>query len=261
MVKKSPSAKTKKENETVEEKIEHLTKEPEMKETPPQVMQVVEVMDEEEEKPKDVEVTPTEAIQDTPEVVEEKTPEEKQQAVVSEFFAKKEQPVPSSPSSFGYPDITVHKKSPVIGVMLWALGVFAIVALIGFVIISVSRGSVKMPTIAVKTTPTPTLAPTITPTPTIDRKSISIQVLNGSGIAGVASKMKALLEEKGYTVAGTGNAKTYDYAKTEIQVTASKSAFLSVLQADLTGSYSIGSAAANLKSASQYDVVVIIGKE
>ncbi|MFH0749412.1 MAG: LytR C-terminal domain-containing protein [Candidatus Gottesmanbacteria bacterium] len=237
MVKKSSTTKI--------EKSESLLSESPMKETPPQVMQVVEVMDEEE---KNVDVQDVES---------EKTKEEKHQEIVSEFFAKKEQPV----SPVGYPDISVHKKSPIKGVILWALGVFAIVALIGFIIISASRGGIKMPEIGAKPTPTVTPAPTAVPTPIVDRKSLKVQVLNGSGIAGVAGTMKTLLEEKGYTVSGTGNAKTYDYANTEIQVTAEKESFLSILQADLAGSYTIGSTAAGLKSSSLYDAVVIIGKE
>jgi len=265
MVKKSTPAKTKKTVDSVEEKIEERSSDPVTKEASPQVMQVVEVMDEEVEQPKevpeeeekDVEMAHVEVANDVQEEINEKTREEKHQEVVSEFFTKKEQSV----SPLGYPDISVHKKSPITGVILWALGVFAVVALIGFVIISVSRGEIKMPEIGAKPTPTVTPAPTAVPTPMVDKKSLNIQVLNGSGTAGVAGIVKTLLEEKGYTVVGTGNAKTYDYTSTEIQVTAEKEAFLSVLQADLAGSYTIGSTAATLKNTLPYDAVVIVGKE
>ncbi len=64
-------------------------------------------------------------------------------------------------------------------------------------------------------TPTPTSVPTpiATPTPAVNKKELEIEILNGSGVAGVASTLKTLLEGKGYTVAGTGNAKNYDYKK------------------------------------------------
>lgn len=264
MVKKSSGVKSKKAGTSVEEKIESLSSESLVKEAPPQVMQVVEVTEEEVKEPKeeiyeemkDDDMTHTEIVDDAAVPVNEKTQEEKHQEVVSEFFAKKEKP-----SSFGYPNISVHKKSPVAGVFLWALGVVAIVVLIGFAIVSFSRGGVTMPKLLVKATPTPTLAPTAIPTPAVDKKSLTVQILNGSGTAGVAGKMKALLEEKGYTVSGTGNAKTYDYEKTEIQVKAEKEAFLLILQSDLSGSYVVGSATATLKGTATYDAVVIIGKE
>jgi len=266
MVKKAAAVKSKKVEPSVEEKIEMLASEEPKKESSPQVMQVVEVTDEPVETgiPKteptkvetESEVTHTEVFNDEVPQMPEKTQEEKQQEVVSEFFAKKEKP-----SSFGYPNISVHKKSSLPGVFLWAIGVIGIVVGIGFLIISMSRGSIKMPTIAVKPTPTSVPIPTAVPTPVIDRKSLKIQILNGSGTAGVAGTLKALLEEKGYTVAGTGNAKTYDYKSMEIQVTSDKESFIAVLQSDLSGKYTIGSTSATLKSTLPYDAVVIIGKE
>jgi len=291
MVKKASSVKSKKVSETksafggaetVElaspaggEKIEELATEAPKKESAPQVMQVVEVMDEEAEIPEvaaqieeknDVEMTHTEIIESEPTIKETpKTEEEKKQEVVSEFFTKKPASQGGEPitATFGYPDISVHKKSAMPGVLLWALGVIILVVAIGATIIGVSRGSVKMPTFAAKPTPTPTSAPlpTATPTPAVDKKLLKIEVLNGSGTAGMAGKMKTLLEGKGYTVAGTGNAKSYDYAKTEIQVTADNEKFISVLTADLSGSYIVGSSAATLKSTLPYNAVVIIGKE
>ena len=275
MVKKASASKTKKE-ETVEEKIESLADESPKKESAPQVMQVVEVMEEDTTIPEkeehieeipESETTHTEMVE--PEVENFETPkmdETKKQEVVSEFFTKKsatpEGVEPKTPS-FGYPDISVHKKSPVAGVFLWALGVIGVVVAIGAIIIAMSRGSIKMPTIGITPTPTPTEQPmpTATPTPAVDKTTLNIQVLNGSGIAGEANKMKALLEEKGYTVEGTGNAKSYEYEQTEIQVTADNEAFISILTADLAGSYVVGSTAATLKDTLQYNAVVIVGKE
>ena len=265
MVKKATAAKTKKEEDTMEESA--------IKETPPQVMQVVEVMEDEIEIPvKDEQMEPSETTHtemNEPEVELHETPkmaEAEKKEVVSEFFTKKSAMPAGGESitpSFGYPDISVHKKSPVAGVFLWALGVIGVVVAIGAIIIATSRGSITMPIIGVKPTPAPTEQPmpTATPTPVVAKTTLKIQVLNGSGIAGEANKMKALLEEKGYTVEGTGNAKSYEYEQTEIQVTADNEAFISILTADLTGSYVVGSSAATLKDSLQYNAVVIVGKE
>lgn len=233
---KSRSAGLKK---TVEEKIQELA-------PPPQVMQVVEVADE----PMKEEVPVVE------EKIEETISEEpKEESKVSEFFSPSKET-----SSMGYPNITVHKKS-IAPIIFWAVGVCVLVVAIGVGIISVSKGT--LPISFVRPTPTPTSVPTpiVTPTPAVNKKELEVEILNGSGKAGVAGILKTLLEEKGYTVAGTGNATSYDYAKTEIQVKADKEAFLSILQADLTGSYVIGTATATLKSSLPYNAVIIIGKE
>jgi hypothetical protein len=271
MPKKSPDTKTKtiKKAQTVEEKIQELAsvKEPETV-AAPQVMQVVEVTDEKEE-PTIVEeliVTeekkeeiPIEKQPDTSPVapVEETVPmsQDKQKEMMSEFFSP-----PKKSSSVGYPNISIHKKS-IAPIIFWAVGVCVLVVAIGVGIITVSKGT--FPISFARPTPTPTATPTsiVTPTPSINKKELEVEILNGSGKAGVAGILKTLLEEKGYTVAGTGNAVNYDYAKTEIQVKADKSEFLSVLQADLTGSYVIGTATATLKDSLPYNAVIIIGKE
>lgn len=282
MVKKASVLKNKKTSETKssfggEEPAERFAEVAPKKESAPQVMQVVEVMEDDSEIPKketqsdektDVEMTHTEMMEPESISVQTETPkteEAKKQEVVSEFFSKKStSPAAMEPApAFGYPDISVHKKSAMPGVLLWALGVIIIVVAIGAAIIGISRGSLKMPSLAAKPTPTPTAAPmpTATPTPVVDKTTLKIEVLNGSGTAGMAGKMKTLLEEKGYTVVGTGNAKSYEYAQTEIQVTAEHEAFISVLTSDLSGSYTVGSSAATLKSTLPYNVVVIVGKE
>lgn len=276
MVKKSSvpkKIKTESVEKTVEERIEALTAEiPETETKPAQVMQVVEVTEEipeETQAPVEsmtLEEKISEMKEEEPTMKEEQTPaeeqteharEEKQKEVVSEFFATKKEP-----KTFGYPDISVHKKSSFPSIILWALSILLIVAGIGAVIIGINKGGMKSISFAKPTpTVTPTIAPTASPTPQADRSKLKVEILNGSGKAGVASTMKTVLEGKGYVVAGTGNAQNYDYAKTEIQVKAEQSVYLPVLQADLSGSYSIGSASSTLKSSLPYDAVVIVGKE
>lgn len=249
-----------KKTQTVEEKIQELA--------PPQVMQVVEVTDEKEEptvkeeklseaKSRSAGEEPTAEPEVKEKIIEESAPlsQEKQKEVVSEFFSPSKES-----SSVGYPNISIHKKS-IAPIILWAAGVCILVVAIGVGIITISKGT--FPISFARSTPTPTSIPTpiITPTPAVDKKELEIEILNGSGKAGVAGTLKTLLEEKGYTVSGTGNAKSYDYEKTEIEVKADKEAFLSVLEADLTGSYVIGTATATLKDSLPYNAVIIIGKE
>jgi len=129
------------------------------------------------------------------------------------------------------------------------------------------------PTEEVDTTPTkkPTVSPTTTTksvTPTTSAKTttgnkstLTIEVQNGSGTAGAASKMADTLKGLGYTVSGTKNADTYDYTSTEIQIKSSKSSFLPTLKKDLEASYTIGNTSSSLSASTSADAVVIVGKE
>lgn len=57
------------------------------------------------------------------------------------------------------------------------------------------------------TSKAPATTPTPVPTVVVDVKTLTIEVLNGSGIAGKASKTADALKEKGYIIVSTGNAK------------------------------------------------------
>ena len=146
----------------------------------------------------------------------------------------------------------------------WAISIVVVCLIVGGAIFALSKGAISFPSILATPSPTPTSTPTATPTPDIsklDRSSISIQVLNGSGTSGVAGRMKALLEEKGYTVENTGNADSYDYENTEIEVKEQSAAFISLLEEDLKESYVLGTTAATLSDDVPYDVRIIVGKE
>lgn len=121
-----------------------------------------------------------------------------------------------------------------------------------------------------KTTPTQKPSSTITPRPTtnpkdkatgLDRSTLSLEVQNGSGVVGAASKASDLLKSFGYNVIRTGNADNFDYDKTIIQIKSDKTSFLSLLKKDLEGSYVIGSASASLSASASADAIVIVGKE
>jgi hypothetical protein len=89
---------------------------------------------------------------------------------------------------------------------------------------------------------------------------LKVQVLNGGGKAGAASKMKTFLTEKGYVVTATGNTDQYSFDKTEIDVKAGKESALQLLKSDLEKEYTLGTMAASLSSDSPFDVRVTVGK-
>lgn len=174
---------------------------------------------------------------------------------LEELFTKE-----SSPSVF--PDITEHKSHSPAPVFLWAIIIIAVALLTGGTLLVVVSGLPKLPTMFTKPTPTPSPAPTPTPTPTAPaRGDIKIQILNGGGTPGSASKAKAFLEKKGYTIAETGNTDKYTYTKTELLVKPGKEAYLEFLQEDLKEDYTIGTASATLPADVAFDARVIVGKE
>ena len=57
------------------------------------------------------------------------------------------------------------------------------------------------------------------------------------------------------------NADNFDYDKTVVKTTSAKSNYLNLLKKDLSGSYTIGTASADLNpSEANYQAIVIVGK-
>ncbi len=109
----------------------------------------------------------------------------------------------------------------------------------------------------------PTQAPTATPVPAeVDKKTLKIEVQNGTGESGVAGKMKNLLVEKGYEgTIETGNADNYDYTETVLKIKKTKIGIQKELETDLSDDYTLSKSVENLEDDSDYDVVVIVGAE
>lgn len=123
--------------------------------------------------------------------------------------------------------------------------------------------------VSVKTTATPsvTLKPSIkistTPTvgPTAKAIALTIDVLNGSGIKGVAKSMSNVLSEAGYTIGTTGNADAYTYKGITINIKKSKASFLDSLKKVLTkNNYIVSSSTTTLAESETADAVVIVGE-
>ena len=118
---------------------------------------------------------------------------------------------------------------------------------------------------APEVTPTPEFqveeSPEASPAAALDRADLAVEILNGSGIAGLAGEASAYLESVGYTDVKTGNAGSYDYEQTEIAIKQEKQAYLSLLISDLEEEYSLAEKTSVLDADSDFDVVITLGKE
>lgn len=110
----------------------------------------------------------------------------------------------------------------------------------------------------VTASPTPIASPT--PVPVFDRKNFKIQVLNGSGVAGLAGKAKTKLEALGYPEIAVGNADSKDYTETEVAIKKSKADFIADIKKDLTG-YTLAQDSGTVTGDSEFDVEIILGSE
>lgn len=104
-------------------------------------------------------------------------------------------------------------------------------------------------------------APTQTPTPTpepLDRGELTINVLNGSGIAGAAGDTADTLRKLGYTVKTVGNAQEFDYVGITIVITEEKKEYLDLLKKDLADEKI--TIETEIDDALKVDAEVIVGK-
>ena len=161
--------------------------------------------------------------------------------------------------------VTKGTKKPFIAIRFRDIMVFIISFGLSFAIIYFFPSLKKLQILPTKqkevVTLTPTQAPpTPTPTPAFSRRDLNIKVLNGSGVAGRASTVKDTLKEKKWGEILTGNADTFDFEKTEVQVTEDKKAAISFLKEDLADFVALEKTS-TLAADSTADVVIIIGKD
>ena len=93
-----------------------------------------------------------------------------------------------------------------------------------------------------------------------DKSEPSIRVLNGSGIAGVATTVKDFLEGKGWTVDAVGNAENYDYEQTVLRFKGGFAKYQEDLITDLSDDYSV-TTGESLENSDDVDIEVIVGKK
>jgi hypothetical protein len=106
------------------------------------------------------------------------------------------------------------------------------------------------------------IQPETTPVPTeeVDFSQYSVSVLNGSGVAGEAGKMKSSLEELEFKQISTGNASSQDYTATTISVKEGvpEAVFESIREL-IKEDYAVVMSEDRLNEDSAFDVIMIIG--
>ncbi len=109
-------------------------------------------------------------------------------------------------------------------------------------------------------TPIATVAPTATPEPEVDKQSVTVNIQNGSGIAGEGGKMSEYLTDEGFKVGTVGNASSFDHDETIIQAKSTvEQALIDALTKSLSAKYKMGTST-KLTTGSN-DIIVIIGSE
>lgn len=141
--------------------------------------------------------------------------------------------------------------------------IISFILLIGF---SKLKLNIKFPSLSSKTQVNPVtktrniITPTLNPTPAINRADVKIKVLNGSGTPGRASALKDILKNKGYQEILTGNADSFNFNQSELQIKESKASVSTMLKSDLKENItSFKELILSDKEAA--DVLIIIGKD
>ena len=109
--------------------------------------------------------------------------------------------------------------------------------------------------------PKPTEAPTPTPTPEIERGSLSVKVLNGSGISGKAGVVKSFLQEAGYENILTANAEAFDYDVTVIQTKKGADELKNTIAKDIASELEGDAKFETLDEDDAADIVIIVGTD
>ena len=95
----------------------------------------------------------------------------------------------------------------------------------------------------------------------VDKAQPAIRVLNGSGIAGLASSAKDFLENVGWRVTSVGNAQAYDFDQTQIRLKDDFAKYQEALVGDLSDKYSVKVSSDSLSSTDSADIEITVGKK
>lgn len=111
--------------------------------------------------------------------------------------------------------------------------------------VSIAEESVAVPTVEV-----------------LQKENLKIQILNGSGTEGEAAVAAQLLRDKGYLEdIATGNADSYDYLETVIQIKEDKVDFFEDLKNDLGIGYVVADNYESLDTDGEFDAIIVVGSE
>jgi len=87
-----------------------------------------------------------------------------------------------------------------------------------------------------------------------------IRIVNGNGISGEAAKIKKLLEDKGFSIASTGNA-SKSYSQSVIYYKNGQEALANALKQEIEGNYTATIEEAQSSIVGQYDAVIALGSK
>ncbi len=111
-------------------------------------------------------------------------------------------------------------------------------------------------------TQTATFTPSPEPQASVDLSTFSVSVLNGSGVAGEAAKVKDLLTQNGFDEekVKTGNADSTDYTSTTVSVKEGlDDSVFTAVEESLAEVYEVAKSEDTLDSNSTYDIIIIVG--
>lgn len=100
---------------------------------------------------------------------------------------------------------------------------------------------------------------TTTSSEILNPKELKIAIYNGTTIKGSAARAKTLIEQQGFSVAYTGNAKTSSRT-TILQLKKSRSAYQTMLTQALGSTYAPKEVIEDIPEGGEYDVVIIVGE-
>lgn len=180
------------------------------------------------------------------------TPEEKEAPKEEEKVeAPKEEPIPPAPEESNLDK--KNKKIFLIGIVL----IVIILSATGLLLFLILGGEKEKKTIKVEPVKEEVKKP-------VEKKLVkedwTLEVLNGSGVKGLASKKAESLEEAGYTVVKTGNADNQNYEKTELYVSEALEKNANLLIEDLKELYKVTEVKGKLTD-STASARIILGKD
>ncbi|MBU0569414.1 LytR C-terminal domain-containing protein [Patescibacteria group bacterium] len=96
----------------------------------------------------------------------------------------------------------------------------------------------------------------------VDLSELSVEILNGSGIAGEAGKVDTLLTDLNFKETETGNADSYDYTTTVVSLKEGVSSEVySKIEGALSENYALEKSDDVLEDDSEYDIKIIVGSQ
>lgn len=180
--------------------------------------------------------------------------EEDKQSFPKEDLLKSEESESANAPNPNYHFVTERKKSNRT-LYIVILGIIVLTVVGAFIF---NKKLIKGET--VESSPSPSPTPTQTPKPALNKADWSLEVLNGSGVSGLAKKIADKLKEMGYQVVKTGNADKDNYDKTQILVKKDLQDKVDLVIADLKDVIKIASVAGELKD-STASARIILGKD